>query len=391
MDGDTGGDLRGQTPGPGPDRRPFEAPREGGGDLETKPPRESGLQLAADHPDVQEAIDELITRVNGRPASKQDQRQVREMITAALKLIPDGRDTGELKLMAAATKELRYAYRVFGQYPEPFKVSIFGSARTPADHPDYKAAVEYGRQMAKAGWMIITGAGGGIMQAGHEGPGRAASFGVAIRLPFEQQTNEIIRGDEKLINFRYFFTRKLIFLSQSEAVVCFPGGFGTMDEAFETLTLIQTGKAPIIPLVLVEGRGDNAGYWRGFDDFVRAQLLGRGMISEDDLHLYHIAETPDDATRHVLGFYRNYHSCRYVRNELVIRTRHALRPEHVEELNDRFGVLLAAGKIRAAEPFPVEESALELPRLAFEHNRRHFGVLRSMIDRINTFDLEPRP
>lgn len=360
---------------------------------ESAAPAESGAQLAANHPEIQSAIESLINRVSGGAGSRGDQRLVREAITAALKLIPDGRDTGEIKLIAAALKELRYAYRVFGQYPDPHKVTIFGSARTPKDHPDYTAAVEFGRLMAGAGWMVITGAGGGIMEAGHEGPGRAASFGVAIRLPFEQETNEIIRGDQKLINFRYFFTRKLMFLSQAEAVVCFPGGFGTLDEAFETLTLIQTGKAAMVPVVFVEGAdaGRPDSYWRGLMSFIDGQLLERGFISEDDRNLYHLAADPAEAVRIVLGFYRNYHSARYIGDELIIRTRRRLTAASIAVLNEEFSGLVSEGQIGPREEHLIESddrAARGLPRLGFTHNRRHFGMVRRLIDRVNELETQ---
>ncbi|MEM7621938.1 MAG: LOG family protein [Planctomycetota bacterium] len=355
---------------------------------ESAAPRESGSQLAAHHPDIQRSIDDLIVRVSGGDGSDTDRKLVRDLVTAALKLIPDGRDTGELKLITTSTKELRYAFRVFGEYPEPRKVSIFGSARTPPGHPDYDLAVEFGREVAESGWMVITGAGGGIMQAGHEGPGRDNSFGVAIRLPFEQETNEVIRNDEKLVNFRYFFTRKVTFLSQSDAIVCFPGGFGTLDEAFEALTLIQTGKAGLVPVVLLEGAGDAANpadetFWGGFDSYLREQLLARGMIHAEDLDLFYRAESSADAVSHITRFYSTYHSFRYVRDDLILRLRRPLPSGAADALTDEFPSLLASGRIRETEPFPQEHHEMDLPRITFTHTRRDFGVLRKMIDRIN--------
>jgi uncharacterized protein (TIGR00730 family) len=276
---------------------------------------------------------------------------------------------------------------VFGQYAEPHKVSIFGSARTPQGHPDYAAAREFGRLMAEAGWMVITGAGDGIMRAGHEGPGRQASFGVAIRLPFETNANEFIVGDEKLIHFRYFFTRKLMFLSQAEAVALFPGGFGTMDEAFEALTLVQTGKSSMIPIVMVEGEGQT--YWEEFDAAMRKMLLARGWINAEDVGLYHIVKTPGEAAAHIQKFYRIYHSSRYVKDDLVIRLKRPLRQADVDRLNAEFGVLVkkagtaSPAKIVQRGPFEVEEDHLDLPRLSFPHTRHKFGLIRRLIDRIN--------
>ena len=380
-----------------PNRVELDPPRSTQPVNEKAAPPEQPSVRRADDGEVQERIIELIEMVAGT-ADDYDAKLVRELITAALKLIPDGRHTGELKLVTAAVKELRYAYRVFAQYPDSHKVTIFGSARTPEDHPDYQAAVEFSRVMAASGWMSITGAGDGIMKAGHEGPGREASFGVAIRLPFETSANEVIKGDEKLINFRYFFTRKLMFLSQAEAVVCFPGGFGTMDECFEALTLIQTGKASMVPVVFVEGEpepgkttsgGDPdkaiSGYWDGWITFIRQQLLSRGWISPEDENLFYIAKDPQDAAEHVLRFYAMYHSSRYVRDDLVIRVNRPLTDEQVETLNDEFSVLVKSGRIHQRNAYEQEHDHLDLPRIAFTHTRHKFGLVRALIDRINSF------
>jgi len=321
-------------------------------------PPERMDQRRADDTDVQEAIDVLIREIGDEQLEDDKDaefkvRLARDLLTAGLKLIPDGRDTGELKLMTAAVKELRYAYRVFAQYPDPYKITIFGSARTAEDHPDYQVAVDFSRMMAEAGWMVITGAGDGIMKAGHVGPGREASFGVSIRLPFETTANEVIAGDEKLINFRYFFTRKLMFLSQAEAVALFPGGFGTLDEAFETLTLVQTGKASMMPIVLIEQEGGS--YWDRFDSFIKEELLTLGMINPEDLGLYFIAADAEEAAKHVIRFYRNYHSSRYVRDDLVIRLKNRLKEADVERLNEEFGVLIKSGKMVQRGPYDVED------------------------------------
>lgn len=350
---------------------------------ESAAPPEQPAQKKPDAPDIQSQISALVESCAPHSPDSFQIKLVRDLVTTALKLIPDGRDTGELKLMTAAMKELRYAYRVFGAYPEPHKVTIFGSARTPEDHPDYVAAVEFSRMMAEAGWMAITGAGDGIMKAGHEGPGRASSFGVAIRLPFETTANTVIDGDDKLIHFRYFFTRKLMFLSQAEAVVCFPGGFGTMDEAYETLTLVQTGKASMIPIVLVEGSGKDTHYWDGFIRFIKDELLSRGWISPEDLGLFYFAKDPADATAHVLKFYKNYHSSRYVRDDLIIRTKKRLTADAVATLNAEFKGLVKSGTITQCEPYQEESDHLSMPRIAFTHTRRQFALVRKLIDRIN--------
>lgn len=335
---------------------------------------------STEDPVVGELVDKILEAVGGKPNSA-EYRLVRDLLITGSKLIPDGRHTGELKLITAAVKEMRYAYRVFARYAEPHKITIFGSARTPEAHPDYKAAVEFSKLMSQAGWMAITGAGDGIMKAGHEGPGRAGSIGVAIRLPFEQSTNTVIAGDEKLIHFRYFFTRKLMFISQAEGVALFPGGFGTMDEAYETLTLVQTGKAAPMPIVCIEGEGGN--YWKSWDAWVKSDLLKNGWISHEDLSLYYLAKDPTDAMNHVLAFYRNYHSSRYVKDDLVIRMRRPLSEKQISELNTEFKVLIKEGQISQRGPYDNETDARELPRLVFTHTKHKMGVVRKLIDRIN--------
>lgn len=332
-------------------------------------------------PETAALLDRLLEKVGGKPGLFET-RLVRDLLNTSLKLIPDGRGTGELKLITTAVKEMRYAYRVFARYAEPHKVTIFGSARTPESHPDFTACVEFSKLMAEKSWMSITGAGDGIMKAGHVGPGRAGSFGVAIRLPFETTANQVIAGDEKLIHFRYFFTRKLMFISQAEAVALFPGGFGTMDEAYETLTLVQTGKASPMPIVCVEGT--NGGYWDAWDKWVKDQLVTRGWISKEDLRLYYVAKDPQDAANHIMKFYTNYHSSRYVKDDLVIRLKKPLTPEQVETLNTEYKVLVKEGKMAMRGPYEAEANeAPGLPRLAFTHTKSKFGLVRQLIDRIN--------
>lgn len=357
------------------DPAPSTSPRD-----ESAAPPEKRAQRRADDPDIAAQLDRIILEVGGEPGSY-DARLVKELLVAGLKLIPDGRDTGELKLITAAVKELRYAYRVFGQYPDPHKVTIFGSARTPAEHPDYAMTVDFSRLMAERGWMVITGAGGGIMHAGHLGPGREASFGVAIRLPFETTANEVILGDEKLIHFRYFFTRKLMFLSQAESVALFPGGFGTMDEAYEALTLIQTGKTSMIPVVMLEGAGGD--YWPQWERWTRSALLSRNLISPEDVNLYYIARSAEDAANHIQRFYRNYHSSRYVKDSLVIRLKARLNDADVQKLETEFAVLIKQGGMVQRGPLDGESDHLNLPRIVFQHTRHKFGLVRKLIDRIN--------
>jgi uncharacterized protein (TIGR00730 family) len=332
------------------------------------------------------AIQDLIRSWGGDPNSF-DGKLVTQLIQTSLKLIPDRHDTGQLKLLNTALKEMRYAYRVFNRYRSTKKITIFGSARTPPEHPDYRTALEFSRTMAAHGWMSITGAGNGIMMAGHEGPQKEASFGLSIRLPFETTANTVIEGDPKLINFRYFFTRKLMFVSHADAVAVFPGGFGTQDELFESLTLVQTGKSNIIPIVMLEGSSGQ--YWHNWNHYIERHLLANGWISAEDTGIYHIARNVDDAVEHVLRFYRVFHSSRYVGPILVLRLKDRLTEAQVGELNDEFGELIRAGRIEQRGPLEGERDHLDLPRLAFEHARGRYGRLRMMIDRINGFAAAP--
>jgi hypothetical protein len=330
-----------------------------------------------------EAIRNLVQSAGSDPDGFHGQL-ITEIIQTALKLAPGEHDTGQLKLINSALKEMRYAYRVFNRYRGRRKITIFGSARTPPDHPDYAAARAFSAAMAAHGWMVITGAGDGIMKAGHEGPQREASFGLSIRLPFERTANEVIEGDSKLINFRYFFTRKLMFVSHADAVAVLPGGFGTQDELFEALTLVQTGKSNPVPIVMLEGKGGH--YWDHWDQYVRTNLLKTGWISPEDPGIYCMAPGPDEAVEHVLRFYRIYHSSRYVGPRLVLRLQRTLTPEELVLLNAEFAGMVARGRIEQCPALEGEEDHLDLPRIAFVHTRRQFGLLRALIDRLNGFD-----
>lgn len=312
------------------------------------------------------------------------------MMTTICRLSRDECGRGELKILDSALKELRYAFRVFAPYRHIRKVSIFGSSRTPEGHPDYVQAVRFAERMRHEEWMVITGAGDGIMKAGHGGAGPEASFGVAIRLPFEQKTNVIIENDPKLVNFKYFFTRKLMFMKEASAVALFPGGFGTQDEGFEALTLVQTGKAPIVPIVMIDAPGGT--YWQHWRTYVAAELVRTHMISEEDMNLFHVFDDADAAARHIVRFYRNYHSCRFVRDRLILRFNAPVTPDILEHINERFSDILNGGRIEPvgaaaeeADDFP------EKPRLAVPFNRRSHGRLRRLIDEINEYDLATEP
>lgn len=331
---------------------------------------------------IVKAIDELITLCGGVPESLASDLAL-QMIQTCLKLMIEGHDIWQLKLINRALKEMRHAYHIFSKYPEAQFVSIFGSARTPEKHPDYTAAEAFSKAMAKQGWMCITGASDGIMHAGVKGAELESSFGLSIRLPFEDSTNALIKGDPKLMIFNYFFTRKLMFLSHANAVAAFPGGFGTLDELFEVLTLMQTGKSNIVPLVLIEGAKGN--YWSHWKQYIDEQLSATGWISDSDHNFYYIATSPADAKRHILQFYHRYHSSRYVKELLVIRLNKPLKPKQVDELNHTYASLIASGKIEMSKALPDETDYLELPRLVFHHTRKNFGLLRALIDQINVY------
>jgi uncharacterized protein (TIGR00730 family) len=340
---------------------------------------------------IQELIGELIALTCEHESCDYSEGDVRidmvtQMVDACLKMAIEGHDTGQMKLATYTMKEIRYAYQVFNRYIGIRKVSIYGSARTPEDNPDYKAASDFGRLMAEAEWMAITGAGDGIMKAGHEGPKREASFGLAIRLPFETSANAIIEGDPKLINFRYFFTRKLMFMTHSDAIVGCPGGFGTQDEIFEALTLVQTGKANIVPIVMIAGEGND--YWLNWAKHIHTDLLGNGMISAEDESLFHVATSPEDAVEHILQFYRVYHSSRYYRSDYIIRVNKKLTDASIDRLNDEFGDIIREGKITQSEALKTEKDHLHLPRVIVPHTRRSYGRMRQLIDMVNTCETE---
>lgn len=314
-----------------------------------------------------------------------NQENVSDIVENALKLLTDVRDTGDVRVIQTALRELRYAFKLFAPYAGVRKVTMFGSARTQATRLEYQQALEFGRKIADAGFMVITGAGGGIMQAGHEGAGPDQSFGANIRLPWEQAANPVIREDKKLVTFKYFFTRKLIFIRHSDAIALFPGGFGTMDEGYEALTLMQTGKSQLMPLVLVDRPGGT--YWKTWDKHVREHLLRDQLISPDDLNLYQITDDTDQAVRIITRFYRNFHSSRFVKDLFVIRLKHAPTDSAIEAMNEDFGDIITGQKIARTDPLPEElagEDHLELPRIAFGFNRRDYGRLRQLIDVLNS-------
>ena len=315
---------------------------------------------------------------------------LREMLAGVIGLYAQPIELLDIKIINRALKELRYAFRVFQPYEHCLKVSIYGSARTHPDDPNFQLAARFGRLLSQRGFMVITGAGPGIMEAGHQGAGVDMSFGVNIMLPFEQSANATIAGDPKLVHLKYFFTRKLLFVRESQAAAFFPGGFGTMDEAFETLTLIQTGKANLVPIVCLQAPGSD--YWDRWMDFVSGHLLPQGLISESDLNLFKIFDHEEPAVQEIQDFYRNFHSCRFVGEQLVVRIRRQLSPLEIAEAQNKFEDLCDGGSFAQINAFPQEQDepeVLHLPRLAFSYHRRDAGRLRQFINWLNGLVAEP--
>lgn len=308
---------------------------------------------------------------------------VEEMIETALRFGRDRAGIGDLKLYNRAMRELRFAAHVFAKYHGTRKVAVFGSARTKPEAEEYKLARAFAARMVAEGYMIITGGGDGIMGAAQEGAGADRSFGLNIRLPFEQRANETIHGDPKLINFRYFFTRKLNFVKETHAFTLFPGGFGTHDEGFEVLTLLQTGKSPLVPIVLMDK--PNGHYWETWRRFVVNDLLEQGLISPADLNLFFITHDIEAATSHILKFYRNFHSYRWVRDQIVVRIHRPLSEAGLQSLNSEFASLVLEGPIRQVSALPEESEETHLanhPRIVFSP-RKDFGKLRLFLDAVN--------
>jgi hypothetical protein len=329
-------------------------------------------------------MSDLLPRLQAEGALAREEQLVREMVETCLKLLRDGTRVGDIKLLNAALRELRYAFKVFAPYRSVRKVSVFGSARTRADAPPYRTAVDFARRITSEGYMVITGAGSGIMRACQEGAGKERSFGVNIRLPFEQEPNEIISKDPKLSTFRYFFTRKLMFIKEADAAALFPGGFGTHDEGYECLTLVQTGKTKPMPIVFVDApRGT---YWKTWRRYVEEHLLRHGLISPEDMSLFKVTSSVDEAIAEITGFYRVYHSARTVGQNLVIRLNRALSPPLVAQLSRDFADIVVSGGIVQTGALDEEEGEPELaalPRLVLAFNRNGFGRLRQLIDRLN--------
>ena len=331
--------------------------------------------------EIDEIIDDLLRRIE-----VYHPEMIRQMILGALKSGQENNYLADQKLMCTAMKEMRYTNKVFAPYRDRKKVTIFGSARTNPEEPIYKKCVEFAELLVKREYMVITGGGSGIMQAGNEGAGADNSFAVNIQLPFEQDTNPVMDQNDKVILYKYFFNRKVAFLKETHAVALFPGGFGTMDEAMEVMTLVQTGKTPPIPLVMID---DEGGYWEQWFDFTRDSLLQRGLISGEDFSLFSITRDPVEAVQFIDDFYRNYHSLRFVKDKLVIRLNKPLDTGHLHILNSEFGAILKPGGVMTLTSALSEENDQPdlklLPRLSLEFDRRSYGLLKAFIRRINSF------
>jgi len=341
--------------------------------------------LTGVEPPPRAVIDAAFEALAGdRPLSRSQQENLRSLLAVVWDLGREGVGVGDLKIAVAALEEMTEAFRVFGPYRSIRKLTMFGSARTQPDDPVYLLAKDLASHIAEAGWMVVTGAGPGIMAAGSEGAGREASFGINIRLPHEEGANSFIAQDPKLVEMRYFFTRKLMLIKESAAYAVLPGGFGTQDECFELLTLLQTGKAEPAPVVLVETPGGT--YWHAWQRFLEHDVIVPGLISPEDVALFSVANSVEEAAQEVLGFYRNYHSCRWVGDLLVLRLQVSPSRAELADLNRQFSDIVTSGTIRPAAPFPPERSGhdhVELPRLAFRFDKFHYARLRLLIDALN--------
>ena len=331
-------------------------------------------------PELDASISELVSVV-----AEPNRDFVYEMVVSAVRLGLEGADRGELKLVSSVLKELRHSFDVFAPYSAVRKCSVFGSARIEPGDPAYTSAHDFASAMASEDWMIITGAGPGIMQAGHEGAGADRSFGVNIVLPFETGANPVIAGDPKLINFRYFFTRKVMFMKESHGFALLPGGFGTLDEAFELLTLMQTGKTALAPVVLLDPPGNT--YWRRWLEFVELELLDGELISPNDLKLVRVTDSVSEAVAEICRFYSTYHSMRWVGSRLILRLERDVSDHELVALNDRYGDIIEKGEIErtgATESELNDDDEVHRPRLALRFNRHRWARMRLLIDDLNS-------
>ena len=333
-----------------------------------------------------EPIDRIINRLIEETGNIHHPAIIKDMILATLKIGQDVDYLADLKLINRTLREVRYTANVFAPYRHRKKVTIFGSARTVETDEMYKKCVRFSRCLAENNYMVITGGGSGIMQAGNEGAGSENSFAVNIRLPFEQKPNPIMYRNPRLVTYKYFFNRKVAFVKEAAAIVVFPGGFGTLDEAMEVFTLIQTGKTSPKPLILMD---DEDGYWERFFSFVRESLLAQGFISAEDFSLFSVTKNENEALETINTFYRTYHSLRFIDNRLVIRLQKALSTSQIATLTEEFPELIKDGdQIRCCDAFPEESDEPDLallPRISLLFDHHHYGMLIAFINRINSF------
>jgi uncharacterized protein (TIGR00730 family) len=335
--------------------------------------------------DTEKLLSDLVAGAASSGADARTRTLLESILATCLQLGSDGVAIPDLKLIDSALAEIRRALACFAPYERVRKIATFGSARTQPSQTEYALAHDFAQAAADAGFMIITGAGPGIMRACQEGAGRDRSFGVNIRLPFENVPNEFIRGDDKLVEFKYFFTRKLFFLKESAAVVLFPGGFGTHDECFEALTLVQTGKSRMVPIVFIDVPGGT--YWQTWYRYVEEHILGKSLIDEEDLAIFRITDRIEDAVEEITRFYRVFHSARTIRNRLVLRTCFAISDRDLEEISASFSDILREKPVTRREPYEEEydePALLGLPRLVMQFDMRSYGRLRQLIDRLNS-------
>jgi uncharacterized protein (TIGR00730 family) len=339
-----------------------------------------GKRYSLEQGNFDDHIMNLIQMCGGSPHAD----LIKEIIVTALKLVEDPAARVDVKILNAALRELRFAFKLFSGYRHIRKVTVFGSARTAETDPGYEQAASFAQKIVRHGYMVITGAGDGIMKGAQEGAGRKMSFGVNIQLPFEQSPNVYIENDPKLVTFKYFFTRKLIFVKETDAIALFPGGFGTLDEMFESLTLVQTGKTDIMPIVLIDSPGGT--YWQEWRRNLEKNLLKRGLIASEDMHFFKITDNVDVAVKEVTGFYHNYHSSRYIGDRFIIRLQRPVSDALLDKLNDGFNDILTQGRIERCSGSPEESDEpdlIHLPRLTMRFNRKNFGRLRELIDMLN--------
>src|SRR5436853_3906631 len=337
------------------------------------------------------ALDLLVEQLLDASGATANRDQLFEILATATRLAGADVDRLDLKITNAALKEMAAAFQVFAPYKDSRKATMFGSARTLPNDPLYAQAREMAAALARRGWMVVTGAGPGIMAAGMEGAGREMAFGVNIRLPFEQGANAFIAQDPKLVEMKYFFTRKLMLMKESDGLVVLPGGFGTLDEAFELLTLLQTGKAEPAPLVLLDV--PDGTYWQGWERFLAEEVEARGLVSADDWSLWRITDEVSEAVDEIIGFYRNYCSSRWVGDVLALRLRRAPSPQELDALNAQFSDVCRTGGLWLADAFPVEVAEgdqVDLPRLALRFDRMQYGRLRELINAINHLKTDER-